>query len=101
MERSKKSSWSAFRREGGKRSLRLWAETWLVEMKVEADAALMDGHRKEEKFQVVWMMFSQDRLGHSVTRFGIFTPHDSAFEYCWRRQEKRAAPSRPIMMKTL
>ena len=36
-------------------------------MKVEAYAALVDGQRKEEKFQVGGMMFSQDRLGHSVT----------------------------------
>ena len=76
MERSTKSSWSAIIREGGQGSLRLRAETWLVEMKVEADAAMVDGQRKEETFQVGWMMFSQDRLGHSVTRFGISTPYD-------------------------
>ena len=49
---------------------------WLAEMKVEADAALVDYQRKEETFQLVWMMLSQDRLDHSVTRFGLVTPHD-------------------------
>ena len=79
----------------------LQEEMWLAEMKVEADAALVDGHRKEEMFQVDCIMLLQDRLGHSVTRFGIVTNHDSYLEDLWRRQEKRAAPSRPIMMKTL
>ena len=76
MERSKNSSWKVFRREGGQGDLRLRAETWLVEIKVEADATLVDGRRKEEMSQVGWMMFSQDRLCNSVTRFGISTPHD-------------------------
>ena len=70
-------------------------------MKLEADAALVDGCRKEDTFQVGWMMLLQDRLGHYVTRFGIFTPHDLALEDLWHQQEKRAAPSRPIMMKPL
>ena len=72
--------------------MRLRAETWIEEIKVEADAALVDGQRKEEAFQVGWMMFSQDKLGHYVTRFGRSTTHDSALEDRWRRQEKRAAP---------
>ena len=41
--------------------MRLQATTWLSEMKVEADATLVDGQRKEETFQVGWMMFLQDR----------------------------------------
>ena len=101
MEQSTKSSWSAFRREVGKGYLRLRAETWLAEMKVEADAALVGDRRKEETLQVGWIMFSQDRLGHYVTRFGISNPHNSALEERWRRQEKRAALSRPIMIKPL
>ena len=60
--------------------MRLHAETWLTEMKVEADAVLVDIQRKEETFQVGWMMFLQDRLGHSVTRFGRFPPHDLDLE---------------------
>ena len=56
MEQSTKSLWRAFRREGGQGALRLQGETWLAEMKVEADTALMDGCRKEETFQVGWMM---------------------------------------------
>ena len=86
MERSKKSSCRAFRREGGHGALRLRAETWLAEMKVEADAALVDGCRKEDTFQVGWMMLLQDRLGHYVTSFGVFTPHYSVLEELWRRQ---------------
>ena len=101
MEQSTKSSWKAFKREGGQGALRLWDKTWLAKMKVEADAALVDGCTKEDMFQVGWMMLSQDWLGHSMTRFGIFTPHDSSLEDLWRQQEKRAAPSRPIMMKPL
>ena len=58
--------------------MRLQAETWLSEMKVEADATLVDGQRKEETFQVGWMILSQDRLDHYVTSFGVVTPHDSA-----------------------
>ena len=59
------------------------ADTWIAEMKVEADAELVDVRRKEETLQVGWMMFSKDRLGHSVTRFGISTPHNSALEDRW------------------
>ena len=61
MERSTKSLWRAFRREGGQGAMRLQATTWLSEMKVEADATLVDGQRKEETFQVDWMMFLLDR----------------------------------------
>ena len=56
MERSTKSSWRAFKRKGGQGDLRLREETWLDEMKLEVDAALVGGQRKEETFQVVWMM---------------------------------------------
>ena len=66
--------------EGGQGALRLHAETWLTEMKVEADAVLVDSRIKEETFQVGWMMFLQDRLGHSVTIFGRSSPHDLALE---------------------
>ena len=61
------------------------AETYLAEMNVEADSALVDGQIKEETFRVGWIMFLQDRLGHSITRFGISTPHDSALEDRWRQ----------------
>ena len=101
MELSTNSLWRASRREGGQGALRLRAETWLADMKVEADAALMDGQRKEETFQVGWMMLSQDRLDHYVTSLGVVTPHDSALGDLRRRQEKRAEPSRPIMIKRL
>ena len=74
MDRSIKSLWRAFRREGGRGALALRMETWLAEIKVETDAALVDGRRKDDTFQVGWMMLSQDRLGHSVIRFGIVTP---------------------------
>ena len=90
MELSTNSSWRAFRREGGQGDLMLRAETWLADMKVEADAALVDVQRKEETFQVGWMMLSQDRLDNYVTSFGLVTPHDSALGDLWRRQEKRA-----------
>ena len=101
MKGSTKSSLRAFRREGGQGALRLRVETWIADMKVEVYAMLVDSQRKEDTFQVGWMMVLQDRLGHSVIRFGIVTPHDSALEDRWRRQEKLAAPSLPIMMKSL
>ena len=52
------------------------AETWIADMKVEVYAMLVDSQRKEDTFQVGWVMLSQDRLGHSVTRFEIVSPHD-------------------------
>ena len=79
----------------------MWAEMWLAVMKIEAHIMLVDCCRKEETFQVGWMMLLQDRLGHSVTRFGISTPHDLVLEDLCRRQEKHAALSQPIMMKPL
>ena len=76
MKGSTKSSLRAFRREGGQGALRLRAETWIADMKVEVYAMLVDSQRKEDTFQVGWVMLSQDRLGHSVTRFEIVSPHD-------------------------
>jgi hypothetical protein len=96
-----KSLWRAFRGDGGHGALRLWAEMWLTKMNTEADAAVVDEQRKEDGFHVGWMTFSTLRLGHSAMRLGRVTPQDSSLADLCRRQEKRAAPSRLIMMNPL
>lgn len=84
MEWLTKSSWRAFRSEGGHGPLRLWAETWLAKMNVDADAAVVDGQRKEDGFHVGWVMFSALRLGHSAMILWRVTPQDSSMgELCW------------------
>ena len=60
-----------------------WADTWLAEMGVQAEEAAVDGRRKEDAFQVGWMMLSMLIPGHSVMRLGRVTPQDSSLEERW------------------
>ena len=46
-------------------------------MGVEAEAAVVDGRRKEDEFQVGWMTFSTLMLGHSMMMLGRATTQDS------------------------
>ena len=78
-----KSPLRAFRRDGGHGALTCWADTWLAEMGVQAEEAAVDGRRKEDAFQVGWMMLSMLIPGHSVMRLGRVTPQDSSLEERW------------------
>ena len=64
--------------------MRLRADTWLAEMNEAAVGLAVEGRRKDETFQVCWRMLFQLREGHSVTRLGRVTPHDSVLEDFWR-----------------
>ena len=81
--------------------MRLRANTWLAEMNEAAVGLAGEGWRKQEMLQVGWRMLSQLRDGHSVTRFGRVTPHDSVLEDFWRLHKKREVPSERITMKPL
>ena len=48
-------------------------DMWLANIGAEADVAVVDERRKEERFQVGWMMLSTLMLNHSVTRLRGFT----------------------------